>query len=248
MSATSGKTARPAHCPKHGAFVETALYERLAGCPSCRADARAAEQARQEEAEHQARLERRLDLAGLRGRFRTATFDTFEATTAAKRRALESCRTFAAEGALGGAGGLWLLGPPGGGKTHLLAATVHAVVVQRHRTALLTSPRAIVRRIRNAWHRDAEETEGAAIARFVQPELLALDEVGISSTDGELAHLFDVLDARYQDARPTLLASNLNVSQLREALGDRLFDRLREGASTVPCDWPSRRLPAEARP
>jgi DNA replication protein DnaC len=40
--------------------------------------------------------------------------------------------------------------------------------------------------------------------------------------------LFDVINARYGAQRPTLVISNLDLAGLREDLGERVLDRLRE--------------------
>jgi DNA replication protein DnaC len=71
---------------------------------------------------------------------------------------------------------------------------------------------------------------------------MVLDEVGVShGTDNELAQLFDVIDKRYALRRPVVLVSNLTVKEIRTALGDRLYDRMREGAKVIKFTWPSHR-------
>lgn len=72
--------------------------------------------------------------------------------------------------------------------------------------------------------------------------LLVMDEVGVGfGSEGELVQLFDVLDMRYRMELPTVVLSNLNAGQLKQVLGERIFDRLREGASVKPCNWASYR-------
>ena len=101
-----------------------------------------------------------------------------------------------------------------------------------------------MREIRATWRRESQETEEAAIDRFANAGLLLLDEVGVGfGSDAELTQLYDVLDVRYQRCLPTALASNLGPAELRAALGERLFDRLRENAEVLVCDWPSHRGP-----
>ena len=50
-----------------------------------------------------------------------------------------------------------------------------------------------------------------------------------------------VIDERYKRRRPTVVISNLTVPAVKEAIGDRLYDRLREGATVLACDWSSHR-------
>jgi DNA replication protein DnaC len=57
--------------------------------------------------------------------------------------------------------------------------------------------------------------------------------------------MFDVLDGRYREMRPTLIISNLNEKGLQDCLGSRVFDRLMEiGSVVVTFNWGSyRRVP-----
>jgi DNA replication protein DnaC len=80
---------------------------------------------------------------------------------------------------------------------------------------------------------------------------LILDEVGVSfRSEAEKTQLFDVLDGRYREMRPTVIVSNLNAKDLQECLGPRIFDRLMEAGSTVVIfDWKSyRRTHSDAVP
>jgi DNA replication protein DnaC len=57
--------------------------------------------------------------------------------------------------------------------------------------------------------------------------------------------LFDVLNARYGEMRPTVLIANLTAAEMEDYLGDRIMDRLLElGSATVPFTWPSHRRKA----
>ena len=110
-------------------------------------------------------------------------------------------------------------------------------------TALFTTTLRAIRRIKDSWRHGGGETESTAIAALVFPDLLILDEVGIQfGTDAEKMLLFDVLNDRYEKRRPTLLLSNLTLSEVRGYLGERVFDRLREdGGEVVVFDWASHR-------
>jgi DNA replication protein DnaC len=51
--------------------------------------------------------------------------------------------------------------------------------------------------------------------------------------------LFDIIDKRYRDVKPTILISNLTKAELKGFLGERSFDRLREGGLWVDFLWES---------
>jgi acyl-CoA synthetase (AMP-forming)/AMP-acid ligase II len=100
----------------------------------------------------------------------------------------------------------------------------------------------LIRTLRATWRRDSDSTEDEVINEFAYVPLLVIDEIGVGfGTEAEAAQLFDVIDRRYQARNPLVLISNLSVPDLREALGDRLFDRIREASQVVPFNWPSHR-------
>jgi DNA replication protein DnaC len=235
-------------CEKHGSYKSAQLYRQVwTPCKAC-VDERAEEdRRRQEECARQeldSRKQALMGESGVNGRYVEATFDSFKATTKEQRRVLQACREFADTFNRQQGGGLWLIGPPGSGKTHLGAAIARAVIEQHARGAKIASAREILRRLRDTWHRGADETEAAVIDELGEVSLLILDEVGAGfGTEAEQVQLFDVIDRRYTLKRPTVLLSNLNQPRLRTALGDRAYDRLREGATVLVCDWPSHRRP-----
>lgn len=244
---------RDAVCPNHGPFVSKNLFGRVWGkCPACqqeRAEQRAESERRGEEAREADRLLIRKAQSGLVGRFKDATFDSYTATNEAQEQVKTACRNFA-ESLQRKNGGLWLVGPPGTGKTHLGSAMVNYVMREGRGRASIRSAREIVRMLRATWGtRDARKgwddmpaTEDGLIDHFGSLDLLVLDEVGVSyGADSEMVQLFDVLDLRYRNELPTVLLSNLPVGELKAALGDRAYDRLREGAVLLPCKWGSHR-------
>lgn len=226
-------------CALHGVYRRRVDAGKPAPCYACDDDRRWKRTPDEAAARAAERVEDRMDRIGLVGRYRSATFDTFVTETDAQRAALQACRAFA-EGQPGSAP-TWLIGPCGTGKTHLLAAIAHHMTFSRAMAVKLTTPRAIVRRLRATWAKGAEETEDdVRNAVALDPDLLLLDETGLGfGTDAELVQLYDVIGERYDFEKPTVLASNLSVAELRAALGDRIFDRLREGARVVALDGPS---------
>ena len=62
-----------------------------------------------------------------------------------------------------------------------------------------------------------------------------------AGTDNEKAVLFDVVDRRYSEKRPTIFVTNLDADGLHEFVGDRIWDRLTEIVRWVPFTWGSQR-------
>jgi DNA replication protein DnaC len=135
-----------------------------------------------------------------------------------------------------------LSGKPGTGKTHLAIAIARAVVAGGA-TARYSTVGDAMRFIRASYDDDAKRSEGQAIDAFVAPDLLVLDEVGASGgSEHEHRMFFEIINKRYEQARCTLLVSNLMGDELRSFLGDRVLDRMRDGAGKLlTFDWPSYR-------
>ncbi len=237
-------------CPKHGDFMALVLFGgRRDFCPRCVEEQRAREDARRhaEAVEHRAasELRSRLSISGLVGRFARATLDSFVAEIPAQAEALQACRNFAQGFKPCSGGGLWLIGPPGTGKTHLGSAVVAHVIRTIHHDASIHAVHEIMRMLREGFGRkDGEDRESTddLIRRLGTQALLVLDEIGVArDSEWQREQLFAIVDERYRLERPTIVISNLSMAELKQVLGDRVYDRLREGAQVVPCAWPSHR-------
>jgi DNA replication protein DnaC len=103
----------------------------------------------------------------------------------------------------------------------------------------------LIRAVRATWSRDSQRTEVDVLDEFGTVELLVIDEVGVQSgTDNEQSLIFDVLDRRYRDMRPSILLTNQDKAGFRGFVGDRVFDRLTETGRWVSFDWGSYRTKA----
>lgn len=250
---------RQKHCDRHGPYEARVLFrDHTTRCPACELESEqlAAEQkAKRERKEHEERiataLAYNLQHSGLVGRFKHASFDTFVAGTTDQRRVLTECRSYAETFDARTGGGFWLIGPPGAGKTHLASAMVSYAIRNRGMGAAIHTVHEIMAMLRsrwgaredcNAWDDRGPATTDQFIEHLGSIPLLVLDDIGATRiTENEHAQLYTIVDQRYRLERPTVVLSNLTAAELKPVLGERIYDRLREGSRLLVCKWESHR-------
>lgn len=172
---------------------------------------------------------------------RLETFDSSSPKQAAAVKALIEYRESMADRLAEGEG-IVLFGPKGTGKDHLLVAlcpTVFAIgkhVVWQNGMDLFGEMRDRM---------DSGESERALISRLVHPDVLYLSDpvppIG-SLTEFQASMMFRILDGRYSRRKATWCSVNVSKgAELEERMGAQNVDRLRDGALSIHCDWPSYR-------
>lgn len=248
---TASNSTEPRTCAKHGAYeakvIEIMGRKIVSSCQTCSAEqtARDTEATRRGQTEAmKRRIEGLFQRSGIPLRFQTRTFDNYVAQGEGQERALRIAKAYAEGWQDMSQRGTCLIfsGNAGTGKTHLASAIANAVIAKGH-SALFTTVTDALRVIKRAYDKSADTSEGDAINSLVAPSLLILDEVGMAyDTDHAKTLLFDVINKRYENIRPTIILTNYDAAVLREHLGDRIMDRLREGGGKlVSFSWASHR-------
>jgi DNA replication protein DnaC len=244
------------HCDTHGdvevgyRFVSKGdgLFDfELKGCGVCateKAQSDEAEKSRIEKAERERkRLEVAIGRANIPVRFQTRTLDSFTPTCDAAIKAHKAAKSYAQnfdEHCKNGQG-LNFIGDVGTGKTHLAVGIALEAIKQGY-TPLFISVFSAIRHIKDAWRRDSDISESEALNDLIAPDLLILDEIGVQfSSDTERLIIFDVLNRRYEDLRPTIIISNLMMDEISKVIGERVVDRLRECNKAYWFNWESYR-------
>lgn len=78
---------------------------------------------------------------------------------------------------------------------------------------------------------------------YTDKDLLIIDEVGVQfGSESEKIILFEIINERYEQMKPTILISNLSEDELSRYVGERIIDRMREGkGAVINFDWESYR-------
>lgn len=239
---------RPAACQVHGEYTERgfSIMGRViwSGCTTCRDIERAEEERKereQAEREKQARIEAKLNVAGIPARFRDRTLENFVADTEEQREALATAKSFIESWPRHKKAGTSVVfsGNPGTGKSHLAIAILQHVLESG--TGIYLNVLDLVRMVRDTWRRTGQ-SETEVLDMLGRLDLLVIDEVGVQyGTDGEQVVLFDVINRRYRDCKPTIMLTNLRAKEFEEFVGARTFDRLKEGGIWQRFAWDSYR-------
>jgi DNA replication protein DnaC len=236
-------------CETHGEFQSKGILNGKiwTKCPSCSAVEKEAQQ-KQEAAkaaeERDANWRRQLSRAEIPPRFADRTIDNYVADSEGQKRALEFAKQFAADlcaDSLRGRSAIFS-GGVGTGKTHMSVA-IALEGMKAGKSAMFTTVQRITRDVKSTFKRDSDLSENDIIESLIYPSLLIIDEIGVQF-DSKFEHnlIFDVINSRYEKRLSTILLTNLSPKDVKQVLGDRVFDRLREdGGQCVSFDWGSYR-------
>lgn len=242
------------YCNKHGVFTQYVKsfginkfkYKSTTSCPECLKEKINKLEKEQNDIkdfkskEEVKTLKKRSDIPL---RFKDASFDNFKSDQK-NAKALKICKAYAERWAdrKKSGGSLVLFGNVGTGKTHLAMAIANYVIENYQDRVYVTTARKITRDIKSTWG-DKENTEQGLINLYAKLDLLIIDEIGVQFlSDAEKMILFEIINNRYENIKPTLIISNLNSDEIKKTLGEQTVDRLREGrGAMVKFDWESYR-------
>jgi len=189
------------------------------------------------------RYERLLVASRMTKRFRERTFGNFVARSGTEA-ALDACHRFVEDYQIGGppTRGVMLVGAPGTGKTHLMAACANALLDRGVRVIFACVPD-VLADLRRAVGADALED---VVAELRECEVLCLDDLGAERvTDWAREQVYRLINYRYEAELPVLATSNLDADALAEQLGDRIVSRLAEMCVWVRMECDDYRLRKE---
>lgn len=244
---------RVSKCEKHGEYDEKGV--KFSGrtiwqsCFKCAEEKIAAEEASRKLDDLKRKCASALEYAngigGVPARMSSKGIDSFVADTdgraLVKRKAISFIER--AEDLCAVGSSLIMCGGVGTGKTLLACTIAHECALRYGLRSMYRTTYDLVLEVKESWGRGSERIESQVYKDFLAPNILILDEVGVQfGSDSESIILFHVINKRYNAMKSTIVISNLNIDGVKEYLGDRVVDRLREcGGQQLPFDWESAR-------
>ncbi len=146
-------------------------------------------------------------------------------------------------------GGLLLSGPVGTGKDHFLVALARVAICRYGYKVHWINGMDLCGAFRDQITMGATERE--ELAKYQTPDILIISDplpIWGSLTEYQAGVLYRIIDYRVNNLRPTWCSLNCKeTGEAAKRLGAATVDRLRDGAVTISCDWPSYRKPQNER-
>lgn len=147
------------------------------------------------------------------------------------KKVIDYCRYYAKNFTLN-APSLLLLGATGTGKTHLSLAIAKQVTEQGY-NVVYGSIQPLLRKLESEHFGRAE---GDSEAQLIDCDLLILDDLGMEFDSAfTRACLYNILNARLLEGKPTIISTNLSHSAIKERYGEQIASRITGGFEPLLC-------------
>lgn len=152
----------------------------------------------------------------------------------------------------------WIEGKAGAGKTHLLVALAKYCVMQSldHKKELIEyngiltdaviaayiSVPELIAEINNTYSFESERTVEDVVELYCTAQHLFLDDFGTEKmTDAVFQTLYRIIDYRWANMLPIIVASNLKLEEMADGMSERLASRILGMGNVVQMNGKDRR-------
>jgi len=181
-----------------------------------------------------------LQSSRIKKRFLQRTLDRFEITKGNKKP-FSMIKSYVESFNSDVSVGIMLVGPVGTGKTHLAIAILQELIKKGHAGAYVTVPE-LLDEIRDSISSDVKGGSAKLMQLVKTIPVLVLDDMGTEkATEWVRERLFVIINARYEDMKPTIITTNCGIEELQERIGERTVSRLWEMCKGVVLEGEDRR-------
>ena len=196
------------------------------------------------------KIEELLGSSGIKARFATRTFESYEETPENKLAlalAKKYTRKFAEYFRRGY--GIYFEGTKGTGKTHLAVAIALQLIREGVPVVFRTSID-LLAELRETYDRRSGHDEKKIIQAYATVDLLIIDDLGKERpSEWTVDRLFAIINERYENMKPIIITTNYNQSELIKRLtppggdsktAEAIISRLKECTGAVTMmgqDW-----------
>ncbi len=147
-------------------------------------------------------------------------------------RTFEICRRYA-EGFSKDSGNLLFNGSTGLGKTFLSACIAEVAAEKGFSVAYESAPHLFAKLEKNRFHPDEETARETAV--FMDCDLLIIDDLGTELPGNFVtAALYTLVNDRLLAAKPMIISTNLNISEIKERYSPQIASRLQGSFQLLP--------------
>lgn len=245
QSQTSNEPSKVMVCKNHGEYEVSVIKAgkreiKQTQCPKCVEE----NLLKREQWENKQKYDELIRNSGIEKRYLNCTLDSFICSNTHQENIVKHMRKYIEKYDDVKKNGTSFIfsGLPGTGKTHL-ACAISLDIIKKQNHAHYTSVYTIMSQIKSTFNKKSEETENQIIQMFINKSFLIIDEIGVQTgSDYEKAILFQIINGRYGKMLPTILITNLNESDAKETIGERIIDRFYEnGGGFYNFNWESHR-------
>lgn len=204
------------------------------------ADARRVRESEDASRTERERIER--EIAAFPKRYADATFENYQLYSDEKSRIAQQ---YTIE-CLRSGNSLVMYGKNGTGKTRLAYAFLREKILAGKRCKYILAP-SLFDEIKNTYAKESYDTSQSLVDRYASYDFLVIDELDKTfGTRAEFIGLYRIINARYDDLKPTVIMTNADDATVIDIVGRSCYERLIEYPGTaVKMEWKSFRARGE---